>query len=161
MNALKLNIDEFDDTNFHLIAIHTQLDDYRLAYYINKVLAIHLSKSNNEISIKNKKGECSFSRFIYEDLEKDIFWDLFKNKNRIVNQEENNQDLFEQINAKFSTNIYLLPEYKKVDFFLKIDTSESILKNNETLNLVNSIDRVSTVYSIDIENLKSKNNLIF
>lgn len=161
MNALKLHIEEFDDEDFQLIAIHTQLEDYRLAYFINKTIGINLSKSKNEILVKNNKVEASFSRFFYEDLKKDINWDLIKNKSHIFNQQGNSQDLFEDVNTKFSTNIYLLPEYKKVDFFLKIDTNDSSIKNKEILNFINTIDQVSTVYKVEVENLKSKNNLIF
>jgi hypothetical protein len=161
MNALKLHIDEFDDENFQLFAIHTQLEDYRLAYFINKNIGINLSKSKNEILVKNNKVEASFSRFFYEDLKKDVNWDLIKNKSHIYNQQANSQDLFGEVNAKFSTNIYLLPEYKKVDYFLKIDTNDGSIKNIEILNFINTIDHISTVYKVDLENLKSKNNLIF
>ena len=36
----KLHIDEFDEVDYELIAIHTSLEDYRLAYFLNKKLPI-------------------------------------------------------------------------------------------------------------------------
>ena len=47
----KLQIDEFDDIDYELIAIHTSLDDYRLAYFLNQKLPILLGKSKIEIQI--------------------------------------------------------------------------------------------------------------
>lgn len=161
MNALKLHIDEFEDENFQLIAIHTQLEDYRLAYFINKKIGLNLSKSKIEILVKNNKVETSFSRFFYEDLKNEVNWNLLKNKNYIYSQQENTLDLFKETNAQFTKNIYLLPEYKKVDFFLKINLPDSTTTNNEILNILNTIEHVSTVYEINLANLKSKNNLIF
>jgi phage-related protein len=67
MAVHKLHIDEFDEIDYQLIAIHTSLEDYRLAYFINQNLPILLKKSNNTIQISNKEGETQFTRFIYED----------------------------------------------------------------------------------------------
>ena len=48
----KLDLGEFDEIDYYLIAIHTSLEDYRLAYFINQKLPVNLSKSENEIQIK-------------------------------------------------------------------------------------------------------------
>ena len=45
----KLDLGEFDEIDYYLIAIHTSLEDYRLAYFINQKLPVNLSKSENEI----------------------------------------------------------------------------------------------------------------
>jgi hypothetical protein len=42
--AILNNLGEFDAIDYHLIAIHTSLEDYRLAYFINQKLPINLSK---------------------------------------------------------------------------------------------------------------------
>lgn len=162
MNALKLQIDELDEVNFYLIAIHTQLEDYRLAYFINKLLNINLSKSKNDIVVENKKVEIIFTRFLFEDSKNDFYWDLCQNKSKYINLQRGNEfDLFKDLNQKYATNSYLIPEYKKADYFLKIDNYESSIKFNEIIRFLQSIDKISTAYSIETENLKSKNNLIF
>ncbi|MBP6551633.1 MAG: IPExxxVDY family protein, partial [Flavobacterium sp.] len=42
MAVHKLDLGEFDEIDYHLIAIHTSLEDYRLAYFINQKLPINL-----------------------------------------------------------------------------------------------------------------------
>lgn len=156
----KLHIDEFDEIDYELIAIHTSLEDYRLAYYINQQLPVLLKKSDDEIEISIKEGSTHFSRYIFEDSQKDIQWDLIQNKNEVAYQRtQNPQDLFGNSNLEIATKVYLLPELKKVDYFLKIENAEQ--STAFITNAIKNIDRVSTVYNIDSHQVKSKNNLIF
>jgi hypothetical protein len=60
MTIHKLHIDEFDEVNYDLVAIHTSLEDYRVAYFLNQKLPILLSKSKNEIQINIKEGVTFF-----------------------------------------------------------------------------------------------------
>jgi len=55
----------------------------------------------------------------------------------------------------------LLPEYKKVNYLLKIETDLTINKEKQILNKLLKIPQVVTAYSIDVDTLKTKNNLIF
>ena len=158
----KLHLDEFDETNYQLIAIHTSLEDYRLAYFINQKLPIVLSKCKKDIQIQVKDGESQFVNYVYEDKSRDIQWILIQNKNEFIQKnKEGNRDLFAETQNNFVTKVYLLPEFKKVDYFLKIENSILSFKNNELTTILNTIERVSTVYTINVENIKSKNNLIF
>jgi hypothetical protein len=158
----KLDFGEFDEIDYHLIAIHTSLEDYRLAYFINQKLPINLSKNENEIQINIKEGETKFSRFYFYDTEKAISWNLIQNKNEVIQQKnENSQNLFSNINLEVSTKVYLLPEFKKVDYFLKIENVDEGMNLTEIQLLLNTIDNISTVYKVEINKIKSKNNLIF
>jgi hypothetical protein len=157
----KLHLEEFDEIDYQLIAIHSSLEDYRLAYYINQNLPINLKKENCNIQISNKEGETQFTRFVYEDS-KDIVWNLVQNKNDVfVPSQNSNQGLFAETNNKFSTKIYLIPEFKNVDYFLKIENGEVNIDVSKITNCIKKIDRVSTVYAVEVEKIKSKNNLIF
>ena len=157
----KLHLEEFDEIDYHLIAIHSSLEDYRLAYYINQNLPINLKKENCNIQISNKEGETQFTRFVFEDS-KDIVWNLVQNKNDVfVPSQNSNQGLFAETNNKFSTKIYLIPEFKNVDFFFKIENGEVNIDVSKITNCLKKIDRVSTVYAVEVEKIKSKNNLIF
>jgi hypothetical protein len=161
MYVHKLHIGEFDEIDYQLIAIHSPLEDYRLAYYINQNLPVNLKKSNCNIHISNKDGETQFTRFIFED-DKDIAWNLVQNQNdAILSSENNNQGLFANSNNEFSPKIYLIPEFKKVDYFLKIENGEVNIDVSKIANSIKKIDRVSTVYAVEVEKIKSKNNLIF
>src|SRR5690606_21211173 len=91
----RLDLDEFDEIDYYLLAIHTSLEDYRLAYVINKALPINLSKSKHEIYAQTKEGEANFSRFYYYDADKALSWNLIQNKNEIISVSTNDfKDLF-------------------------------------------------------------------
>lgn len=157
----KLHLEEFDEIDYQLIAIHSSLEDYRLAYYINQNLPINLKNENCNIQISNKEGETQFTRFVFEDS-KDIVWNLVQNKNDVfVPSQNSNQGLFAETNNKFSTKIYLIPEFKNVDYFLKIENGEVNIDVSKITNCIKKIDRVSTVCAVEVEKIKSKNNLIF
>jgi hypothetical protein len=158
----KLDLGEFDEIDYYLIAIHTSLEDYRLAYFINQKLPINLSKSKNEIQINIKEGETNFSRFYYNDTEKKISWNLIQNKNEVIQYKKGStQNLFSNVTMEVSTKVFLLPEFKKVDYFLKIENNEDTMNVSKIQILLNTIDNVSTVYTVDTNQIKSKNNLIF
>lgn len=162
MATLKLFIDEFEELDFHLLAIHTSLEDFRLAYFLNQKLQLNLSKNRDEIKIKNKEGNTFFSRFTFEDIKNDVFWNLIENENEITLKQNNtNQGLFTESKNSFTTKDFLLPEYKKVNFFLKIDAPKESVIPTEIITQIKAIDKISTVYFIAMENIKSKNNLIF
>jgi hypothetical protein len=161
MYVHKLHIGDFDEIDYQLIAIHSPLEDYRLAYYINKNLPINLKKSTCNIHISNKEGETQFTRFIFED-DKDIVWNFIQNQNEAtVTPENNNQGLFAESSNEFAPKIYLIPEFKKVDYFLKIENDQVAIDVPNIINSLKKIDRVSTVYAVEVEKIKSKNNLIF
>jgi len=159
----KLELGEFDEIDYHLIAIHTSLEDYRLAYFINQKLPINLGKNSNEIQINIKEGETKFSRFYYFDKEKGISWNLIQNKNEVIQHKNDKRqnNLFSNISLEVATKVYLLPEFKKVDYFLKIENLEDELNVKDILVLLNTIDGISTAYTVETNKIKSKNNLIF
>lgn len=160
MQVHKLTLDEFDEIDYQLIAIHSPLEDYRLAYYLNQNLPINLKKSHCDILIRDKGGETQFTRFVFEDT-KDIAWSLVQNQNNAFIPSVNvNQGLFAD-SYDFSAKIYLIPEFKKVDYFLKIENGEVAIDTGTITNSIKKINRVSTVYAVNVEKIKSKNNLIF
>jgi hypothetical protein len=162
MAILKLDIDEFDDIDYCLIAIHTSLEDFRLAYFINQHLSINLSKSKDEVHISIKEGETHFSRFYFYDEEKCTSWNLIQNKNEVIGQKKTiEQDLFSNSAQEMATKVFLLPELKKADYFLKIENSEYKTPILNTITKLKTIKSITTLYSVDVQTIKSKNNLIF
>nr|WP_315198007.1 IPExxxVDY family protein [uncultured Flavobacterium sp.] len=162
MAVHKLDFGEFDEIDYSLIAIHTTLEDYRLAYFINQKLHVNLNKSIKEIQITDKEGEVHFSRFHYYEKKKDISWDLIQNINKVIQlKKEDNQGLFTNFDIEVAKKVYMLPEFKKVNYFLKIENSEDNTNLLEIQSELNSIDQIATNYIVDINKIKSKNNLIF
>jgi hypothetical protein len=158
----KLDLGDFDEIDYYLIAIHTSLEDYRLAYFINQKLPINLAKSKEEVQINIKEGETNFARFYHYDSENAISWNLIQNKNEVLQQNLNpSQDLFSNVTMEVSTKVFLLPEFKKADYFLKIENTDDTINVSQIKTILNTIDSISTVYTVDTNQIKSKNNLIF
>jgi len=156
MAVHKLSIDDFEDDDFTLIALHTSLEDYQLAYFINRELPVLLQKNKCDIQFTSREGEATFSRFTWEEDEHDETWNLLENKSEASGAETPSGDLF---TAEVAPVVYLLPEFKKVDFFLKIQNST---KSIDTIfSALNGIDKITAVYEVDASRIKSKNNLIF
>jgi hypothetical protein len=162
MAIQKIHIEDFEEEDYHLIAIYTILEDYRLAYFLNRELEILLHKSEFDIQSFVKEGSTSFARYTYEDEEKAITWDLVQNKNEVENSGNNIiTDLFSNSNNSFSSLAYLLPEHKKVDFFLKIENAANEIDLKKVITKISAIEGIKMVYTVDKNKIKSKNNLIF
>lgn len=158
----KLHIGEFEETDYEIIAIHTLLEDYRLAYYINQKLPVNFKKCSQDIYIQINKDVSSFSRFIYEDENNDVFWNLLENKNEIEITQNTalKSDLFSNPENSFTSTAYLLSDFKKVDFILKIENIHS-LEIHSVIENLKKIEQINMIYSIDKNKIKAKNNLIF
>ncbi len=159
MTVHKLHLEDFDQIDYNLIAIHTSLEDYKLAFKLNQSLAIGLSKNEKEIPIEVKEKVAHFSRFTFEDEEKMMIWDLIQNKQEIdLSVQTSTVNLFD--NKYITTQISLVNELKKVDYLLKIEGNLNF-KVKDIIDKINKIDSISTVYEVDAYKIKSKNNLIF
>lgn len=156
----KLQIDDFITIDYELIAIHSTLEDYRLAYFINRELSILLEKNQKDIEIRVKEGDSCFTRFIFDDEEQEITWNLIQNKGTVSSQ-QNTASLFEETGLDITTSVFLIPELKKVDYFIKIENTGGDLALEELISKLLSIRQITTAYEIDHQKLKSKNNLIF
>ncbi len=162
MGTLKLLLNEFDAIDYYLIAIHSPIEDYRLAFFINKNFEVNLSRCEFDLQIKQKNGNSSFSRFEYNDDSKDLNWNLIENKDHFeIVDSSINKDLFYQSNTNFKSKAYFLPQFKKVDYFLKIEIVETKPDVKEIVSKINTIQQVTTSYEVEINKIKSKNNLIF
>lgn len=158
MANLKLTIDDFYSSDFELIAIHTALEDYKLAFHINKTLELSLSKSQKEISIKSNEGIGVFSWFCYDDSKHDLEWNLLANKTTVAS-EQLNAGLFNE--TAFAIQTHLIPELKKADYLLKIENLDHRFDTKKVIRKISEINQISTTYIVDTENIKSINNLIF
>ncbi len=146
--------------NFALFAIKSNIEDYRLAYFINKQLGIKLHHAPS-LQIKSVKGEGFFGHFHYNDIENQCNWRLIANKSYIhkTNLVDSSFDLFS--NEDISTEIYFLPEYKHIDFFLYRDDLENYFNQDTITVQVKQNQLISSVFPVDIDSIKHIENLIF
>ena len=140
--------------DYALIAIKTVLEDYRLVYFLNKTFDLFLKRADFSLCFKKKQGV--FSVFDFDDATTSEYWSLIANK-QIIDKEVkiDNYNLFDEV----SNTYILIPEEKKVDFFLKIENNTIQITN--LIKKINTIHRVIMSYEINPNNLKSKDLLIF
>lgn len=148
-----LNFDIEED--FLLLGIHSYEEDYKLAYLLNKYLNFSFCKSKNKLDFGD--SEKSFDFFTYKDQKKCITLYLINNKFIHQKTKKITNSLFEE---GYTSVEYLIPEYKKVDYFLKIENG-NITYTKQLIKNITKIQQITTSYIININQLKSKNNLIF
>jgi hypothetical protein len=137
MSKLLLNLEE--DYSFLLIGISCHTKDYRLCWELNKLLNFDLIRTN-DLEISNKKKEIDTYSF-YEFIDDENYIDYYLISNR-------------------ASNAYLIPEQKTVDFFLMIKGNLPQQEQQTLLNKINSLSLVLTSFTIDPNQLKSKQNLL-
>ena len=152
MSVHKLSASDFE-SDYTLIAIHSQSEPYKLAYEINLKLNTSLEKSSFDISFKNKLS----------------VFDLYKHESEIYNTklylisnksiEKENQDKNKLLFNEYSISSFLIPELKKAEFLIKIEGGGFNI--DSLLIKLNKIDSVVSCYRASINNVKSKYNLIF
>lgn len=155
----KLLVDDFDVDTYSLLAIHSTLEDYRVAYLLNKQLQINLQRKPQDLDFKYTAS--SYSLYEWEDLEQQTIWNLVSN---VCKKEEeavvSTGSLFDTQNRLLRTH-NLIAEYKRVNYFLKIDNGGDYINERSIVQKIQEISQIATVFSIDITQLKSKDNLIF
>jgi len=156
MQVYALEMDDFCEEPYSLIGIHSTLEDYKLAYLINKNLNTRFCKAKKDLEFKRDKKKASFSIYNYENTNYDYDWFLIANSYRRESQTVSNELLLTS-----ETKTYLIPEKKKVDFFLKICGDLDYDLVMKTIHKIKNIENVITAYSIDKNTLKSRDFLIF
>lgn len=149
----------FDEAFYTLIGIHCNLEDYRLGYLINRSLGISLKRRKTDLDFSNNPA--TYSIYEWEDDKQLITWSLVSNICKIEEFQSRNMGSLFDTQEKIIKTFHLLPEYKTVNYLLKIDSEMSLSKMKYILNSLLKIPQIATAYSIDSGKLKSKDNLIF
>lgn len=127
--------------DFELIGICSHHSDYRLAWGINKILELELTKSEEPLVIQSKKGAVvsQHSFHVYFDEVDHMEWYLIKNK---------------------SEGKFLIPEKNQIDYFL-------ILRDNVLHDLEDIVERiresnsVMAAYVFEVSSIPSAELIIF
>ena len=153
MQLLTFDLEEED---YLLVGIHSTEEDYRLAYLLNKHLKTKLTRYKHNLDFEN--SEAAFALFEFKDKNSFINYYLINNKYKSFVKNQNNPGLF---GGNYSTISYLIPEKKKIDFFLKIEGCYNENHLNYLIEKLNAINQIITSYSIALTTLKSRDHLIF
>ena len=161
MPAHRLVLDEVFEEAYKLIAIHCSVEEYKLAYLLNKHLNLRLARSRKDIDFQIQGAHVLFALYSFEDQFKYCDYYLVSNISKAEGKSTASPNsLFGEKEVTLKKS-YLLPEFKKVDFFLKIEEEISGISEKLLLEKIKEIPQVSMAYSIDNQQIKSKENLIF
>ena len=156
LNNHKLNLNQFSD-NYYTVAIHSNLDEYRLAFFLNKKLNISLKRKYNDISLNH--NEASYSIYDYLDEGMFLHWVFFSNKSLVIDKTTNESlSLFNQESfVQNETNLINQP--KGVDYFLVIENVKNKIYVEKVLKKISEIRGIITAFISD-KKLENKENLI-
>lgn len=159
MSSHKLMLDEVDE-DFQLLAIHSSLEEFKMAYFLNKHLQITLSRARLDLDYNHGSVEATYPLYVYKDEPNYRTYYLIKNSYKgSVKKVTSSGSLFIEEELSPHTT-YLIPEYKDVDFFFKIDEEIGQEDLQRLVGKISAIPKIVTVYAVDASRLKSKNNLI-
>ena len=91
MQIHALGLEDFCEEEYSLIGIHTALEDYRLAYLLNKNLSIKFSKSTKNLEFEKDNNLASFSIYNFSSKKYDYDWLLIANSFKNENQTQSNE----------------------------------------------------------------------
>ena len=129
------------DYDFVLIGISSHENDYKLAWSINNLLNINLSKKEDLCVFNKKYSEThSFSVFSHNDETSLILYNLISNR---------------------CENGFLIQEFNKFDFFIQIYGGVSDKKITEMLTELKKDNNIILAGKLDLSKTKSAGNLIF
>ncbi|MCW5520927.1 IPExxxVDY family protein [Aureitalea sp. L0-47] len=162
MANYKLILEEDFNTDFSLLAIHCSADAYKMAYLLNRYLGLKLHRRRTDLDFSKQGLEISFPWFEFEDEQEYTTYDLLSNKFRTVGARTvASGGLFGEEDSEEMVTENLIPELRNVDYFLKISSDSLQLPLRKMAQSINEINEVISVYTVEIDQLKSKHNLIF
>lgn len=156
MQVHSLVIDDFCEDSYSLIGIHTTLEDYKLAFLLNRELKTRFKRADFSLDFQKENNLASYSVYSYKNEEYEFEWYLIANS--FVQQQKEQTGM---LSLTTQTKDYLIPEERRVDFFLKLvgDNNDKFIAS--TIQRIKKINQVIASYAIDTNKLKSKEFLIF
>ena len=161
MAVHKLMLDDDFEEEYSLLGIHCSEEPFKMAYLLNQFASLRLRRKEKDLQFEFNNGVSTFPFFEYENEQQYIAYSLIANK--CISQSEDmahTGELFHDGSLDTITH-FLVPEYKKVDYLLKIYSDFELIPIRKIVSSINEIKQVISAYSIDPKQLKSKNNLIF
>ena len=146
-----LKLDSDIQEKFKIIAIHSNLKIYSLAFQINKYCITNFIRSNNDLKFENKS---KILHYTWNNKQKGIDFELFENKFNVeIVGSELIESLFSFANTK---ELSLIESHKEVDFFIK---QNCYFSTSNLIERISKIPNVSLVYKLPSKELSENFNL--
>ena len=145
-------LDEIDENEFSLIAIHSSCEAYFMAFLLNLKCNCKFIRSIKRKGVAQK--DFPFEDYEWIDRVNGIEIRLFSNRILIFKDEiQKGISLFDVPETK---ELYLVQDLKEVDYIVKIDSG---IEANMMIKKIESIDQISYLYLIDQSRLSIDPNL--
>jgi hypothetical protein len=131
------------DFDFSLLAVASQMKEYKLAWMINRDLGIRLVKQVDAIFQFLGNDKLCISHYLYQTEHSRV---------RLIHN---------QSRTEAATGQFLVPELRQFDFLMIIEGFEDSLVTQEVREVIRAINGVQMVNLIEVGQLKSRDNLIF
>tara|TARA_B100000768_G_C11265495_1_gene370874 strand:+ start:1053 stop:1526 length:474 start_codon:yes stop_codon:yes gene_type:complete len=156
MNYKKHHLEEtIEAESFSLIAIHTSLEDFQLAYFINKNCSTFFKRNHDLFSSHLKT---SIKGMVWENSwDKDSYFHLFSNKYSL---EKGTSELVSELfpGKVIEVKNLVLPEFREVNYFIKKQVD---ISDDSFIKKINKLPGIQFAYCVNENNIKSNKNIIF
>ena len=137
--------------DFGLIAIHSAIEGFSLAYILNKTLKGKFKRSSNDEIINS----ADFEFYRWEIKKENIECSLISNQKKVKSKiKKSNTSLFFSEETK---KVSLIDSLENVDYFIKINSGLDI---NFIVEKIKGLPEIILTYTINNNKIKSKFNLI-
>jgi hypothetical protein len=159
MTKISLDWDLLEEDEFKLIGLVSVLEDYRLAYFLNKHLSWSLVKSKFDLDFRNQLEQGKYPVFEFDQDTTGLEIKLINNKySGVISKSESEvYGLFDQVEH----TTYLIPEKKNIDYLVKLSGEINDHTLRKIIETIKGIPQVQTSYNLEVKNIKSKDFLIF
>lgn len=155
----KLLVDDFNDDTYALIAIHCRVEDFRMAYLINKQLGVNLVRRPKDLDLNYTSS--NYALFDWYDEPNDEDWYLVANVCKKEEESLSSTGMLFSDDLKVTKTYNLVPEMSQVDYFLKISNDRCQVNTKLIGDKLQQIPQVITNYNVELSKVKSKEHLIF
>ncbi|MFN3405719.1 MAG: IPExxxVDY family protein [Cytophagaceae bacterium] len=142
MKTTKLVVDY--DYDFDVLALISAVKAHKLAWLINKLLNIQFCKAEDLCFDFVKESKLVITNYIYEREYGSIR--LIKNKS---------------CEFENTSKPYLIPELKEYDYFIQLHGEVKLFEPEDVIEKLKPLTLIQYIKKIDVNHLKSKENLIF
>lgn len=148
-----------EEESYHLIAVHCSREAFQVAFFLNKALGLKFKRNRKDIDFKHEQHMAFYPIFHCSDEANYVDYYLVANKFDAASaQLRPSGPLFAETEV---VTTHLLPEFKNVDYFLKIEDEAAMIDPQAIIDDLNKIPQIITAYDVEVESIKSKENLIF
>ena len=133
-----LTLEYLEEVDFFVLAINSHTKGYKLCWELNNKLNLNFIK--NKYHILEEKIKLEFSRFTSENTELEVQYDLVSN---------------------YSKNGYLIPKFKNIDYFLKIQNLFWEKEKIDFIEKMQQIPEILLIFEFNLDNINSLKPFIF